>query len=119
MLVDRVRWYALPHGSAPTAEGRPTRCHVKGKHLVLVRWHGTLHALEEKCPYHGASLSGGRVSEGCIVCPRHLHRYDLLTGRGQQPDGGNAAVYPVQERSNGVYIGFTVITLSIFGRDLW
>lgn len=119
MLVDRLRWFKLAHGSAPTAEGRPMRCLVKGKPLVLVRWQGTLHALDENCPHHGASLSGGRVSEGCIICPRHLYHYDLLTGRGKQHDGGNAAVYPVQERSDGVYVGFTVMTLSIFGRDLW
>lgn len=118
MLVDRIRWTKVREGPM-VGEGRPVRCTVKGKQLVLVRWQGTLHALEEKCPHHGASLAGGHVSEGCIVCPRHLYHYDLATGRGQQHDGGNAAAYPVEERGDGIYIGFTIMTVNLFGRDLW
>lgn len=118
MLVDRIRWVKQPEGPA-VGEGKPVRCTVKGKQLILVRWQGTLHALEERCPHHGASLAQGRVHEGCIVCPRHLYQYDLITGRGKQHDGGNAATYPVEERADGTYIGFTFLTLRLFGRDLW
>lgn len=80
--------------------------------LQLARAGGTVPA-----PW-GQYVRGG-VIDGCLVCPRHRYRYDLETGRGRQPDGGNAAVYPTEVRNDAVFIGVGRLTLRLFGRDLW
>ena len=118
MLVERVVWYRWP-GRVPRGNGAMCSGYINGRKLLLVHWNNNLHALEEHCPHHGASMVGGEVDDGCLVCPRHRYRYDLETGRGRQPDGGNAAVYPIDVRNDVVYVGVSKLTLRLFGRDLW
>ncbi|QQR86851.1 MAG: Rieske (2Fe-2S) protein [Flavobacteriales bacterium] len=118
MLVERMVWYRWP-GRIPSGIGAVCPGVISGRKLLLVRWNDHLYALEEQCPHHGASMIAGEVNDGCLVCPRHRYRYDLVTGRGRQPDGGNAAVYPIEVRHGGVFVGVSKLTLRLFGRDLW
>lgn len=49
----------------------PRRMRVAGRDLVVWRAQGVLHAAPDACPHMGASLSEGRVHEGCLECPWH------------------------------------------------
>jgi len=63
--------------------------------LELVGWHdGQQYRVAEAfCPHLGAHLGvGGRVADGCVVCPFHGWTFD--------GEGNNASI-PVSDRTNG------------------
>lgn len=42
---------------------------------------GSVTVLDDICPHAGASLAGGHIEEGCVVCPWHAWRFSLEDGR--------------------------------------
>jgi phenylpropionate dioxygenase-like ring-hydroxylating dioxygenase large terminal subunit len=63
-----------------------------GTELVVWRDEDRWHAFDAHCPHLGAHLAvGGRVSEGCLVCPFHEWSF--------APDGRNVAI-PYADRPN-------------------
>lgn len=79
---------------------------VNGKKLCVVRDHKKLYAVQNSCPHAGGILSGGWCKNGYLICPIHRWEYHLGTGRGAQGQGDYIDIYPVEERENGIYIGF-------------
>ena len=37
-------------------------------------------AFEDMCSHDGESISEGKLEDNCIVCPRHLAKFDIRTG---------------------------------------
>jgi len=49
--------------------------------IALVRdTDGSVHALDDTCTHFVASLSRGRVEDGCLVCPAHGAQFLLNSG---------------------------------------
>jgi nitrite reductase/ring-hydroxylating ferredoxin subunit/uncharacterized membrane protein len=58
----------------------PVGVQVEGRHVLLHRSGGELHAIENVCSHAGGVLSRGDV-DGCVVqCPLHGARFDLRDG---------------------------------------
>jgi 3-phenylpropionate/trans-cinnamate dioxygenase ferredoxin subunit len=64
----------LPEGTMRSHRVAPDR------YVLLARWGGRLHALDDLCNHAGCQLSRGRLEEGRVVCPCHLMAFDLRTG---------------------------------------
>ena len=79
---------------------------LEGKKLCLVRNQGKLYVVENSCPHAGGVLSGGWCKNGHIVCPIHRWEYSLENGRGASGQGDYINIYPVENREDGVYVGF-------------
>ena len=60
---------------------------VGGRKILLIRQDDRYFAIDSTCPHAGASLRKGRLSSGCIRCPKHGIHFDLATG---MPVGGDA-----------------------------
>jgi 3-phenylpropionate/trans-cinnamate dioxygenase ferredoxin subunit len=120
MLVEGTRWKKVEEGDPGTlAEGGIMRVRVNGRTLCLVRNGGRLHALLDRCPHQGSSFIGGWCEGGAIICPMHRMGFDLATGRSRSGGMDSAEVFTVEERADGVYVGFAYTTLKIFGVELW
>ncbi|MBX3250509.1 MAG: Rieske 2Fe-2S domain-containing protein [Myxococcales bacterium] len=72
-------------------EERPARVRVAGVDLAVFRSEprprhggGRVAAVLDRCPHRGASLSGGAVKDGCVVCPYHGWSW-AADGRGRSP----------------------------------
>ncbi len=87
-----------------------------GKHRIcIVHTKEGFYAVNDKCPHNGASLSRGFCSEdGAIVCPVHRYRFDLKTGRAKSGIGDVATIYPIEVRSDGIFIGFEEKVWNLF-----
>ena len=48
--------------------------------LAIYNLSGAFYATEDRCSHGEASLSGGFVEGGCIVCPLHFGSFDIRTG---------------------------------------
>jgi nitrite reductase/ring-hydroxylating ferredoxin subunit len=43
---------------------------------------------------------------GNIVCPLHRYKFSLVNGRNVSGEGYYLKTYPVEQREDGLYIGF-------------
>lgn len=56
-------------------------CAVDGAPLLFSRVGRVATCFRDACAHLGSPISGGAVSEGRIVCPRHGFEYDLISGQ--------------------------------------
>jgi nitrite reductase/ring-hydroxylating ferredoxin subunit len=88
---------------------------VAGKKICIAHTAQGFFAVNDKCPHNGASLGNGYCTkENSIVCPVHRYHFDLRTGRAKSGLGDVAMTYPLEIRSNGVFIGFNEIVWKLF-----
>jgi nitrite reductase/ring-hydroxylating ferredoxin subunit len=75
-----------------------------GKHfrigkLDIAVWHsgGNYYATDAICTHAWVTLTEGDIEDGCIECPLHGGRFDLLTGKAQgAPVFVDLNTYPVR-----------------------
>ncbi len=97
---------SLPEGRVMTVTARTTS-------LCLVHFDGQWAAMDNRCPHQGGPLGEGSIERGIedkcwIRCPWHGWDFDPLTGKppGGHEDSGQET-YPVNVRSDGIYVGMT------------
>ena len=78
---------------------------VAGKKLCAVKIDDEIFVVQSKCPHAGADLSQGFCKEKKLICPYHRYEYDLRTGRGAEGQNNYIETYPVEVRTDGVYVG--------------
>jgi nitrite reductase/ring-hydroxylating ferredoxin subunit len=68
-----------PIGEIPLGEGRAYA--VGGEQIAVFRPRGGgLRAVTAVCPHAGGPLADGQIDGTVVVCPLHLHVYELATG---------------------------------------
>jgi len=77
---------------------------VENRGVAVFRIAGEVRAVDDRCPHAGGSLSGGFVTDGCVICPWHGWPFDVTTGRC--PDNGQwrIKVYSVRIVNDRVQI---------------
>lgn len=79
---------------------------VGEKRICLTRTEERFYALDEKCPHQNLPIThGGFCENGTIVCPFHRYAWDLKTGREVERRENNIQLYPIEERSEGLFVG--------------
>ncbi len=94
-LRDAQAWHALCPLAEVPPPGRGGRYVTLGRRSLTVLRVGEgegleIRVIDDTCPHAGASLSGGFIEDGCIICPHHAWAFDLATGRC--PDNPTIAV---------------------------
>lgn len=69
---------------------------VAGRQLAVFMNQGKLHVTDDYCPHAGASLSGGFLENGCLVCSWHYWAFDLVTGKLAPTGRAHVKVYPAR-----------------------
>ena len=98
-------WYKVANpDELPEGRVKPVTCAAQT--ICLTRHQGQYAALSNKCPHQGGPLGEGSIENGWLRCPWHGWDFDPLTGK---PPGGyddGVPTYPVEEREDGIYVGF-------------
>lgn len=85
-----------------------------GRRFCIVVYKEQLYACASKCPHAGGTMAEGYVDAvGNIVCPVHRYKFDLRTGRNSSGEGYYLKTFPVEERPEGIFVGFK--TGGLFG----
>lgn len=88
-------------------EGNVRTMHIGKKKICLAHTPNGFFAVNDKCPHNGASLGQGKCTQGgVVICPVHRYGFDLKTGRSKSGLGSYVQPYPIEVRSDGVFIGF-------------
>ena len=94
----------LDPGELP--EGRVTSVTCEHTTVCVTHFKGQYAAMDNRCPHQGGPLGEGSIENGLLRCPWHGWDFDPLTGK---PPGGyddGVPTYPVEEREDGIYVGF-------------
>ena len=77
----------------------------KGRALaVFLVGDGSVRVMDDACPHAGASLAGGHVHNGCVICPWHGWPFHVDSGRcADNPDHG-VHTYPTRVFEGRVWI---------------
>ena len=78
---------------------------IQGNTYTLVSDNGKFYVFQSKCPHAHGLLYNGWCKEGKLICPIHRYSYSLETGRGSSGQGDYLTTYPVESRTDGLYVG--------------
>lgn len=65
-------------GDIPNGEGAAFP--IDGKMVAVFNDGGSYHAINDFCPHMGASLAGGALEDGAVICPWHAWRFRVSDG---------------------------------------
>jgi nitrite reductase/ring-hydroxylating ferredoxin subunit len=113
----KTRWYKAFESEAAADQilqiNQPFYLLIEGKAFCVIKRADGIHALDDKCPHQGASLSQGYCSDGNVVCPWHHYQFKISDGRQAGGGGDYVKTHKVETRNDGVYFG--VERLSFLG----
>ncbi len=71
--------------------------------VAVYRVAGRLHAIADRCPHAGATLSEGEADGSVLTCPGHGSRFAIRTGeRLRGPADTDIAVFPLAEKGGQI-----------------
>lgn len=116
MSSGKIKWHKIFDSREAAVNSFPERRVIKimagNKFICFTRNSKNFYAFDDRCPHQGKPLVHGECNEkGEIVCPFHQYHFDLLNGRGH---GLYLKTYPVEEREDGIYVGFEKGFLDFF-----
>ncbi len=114
MPVQKIKWHKIAdhRNELAFADNNLAVAVAGGKKICIGKYQDKLFAVAQKCPHAGGLLAHGYIdAQGRIVCPLHRYKFDLLNGRNVSGEGYYLRHWPVEERSDGVYVGLAATTL--------
>jgi len=77
---------------------------VEGTPILLIKQHGQIFAIDNRCPHQGCGFSGGTLDEGVIVCPCHEWRFDLKTGEYEEEPALKLTKYEWKIKDDKIWV---------------
>jgi nitrite reductase/ring-hydroxylating ferredoxin subunit len=79
---------------------------VNDKKVCIAKNKDKLSVCTAKCPHAGGHFADGFIdATGNIVCPLHRYKFSLQNGRNISGEGYFLKTYPVEIRTEGVFVG--------------
>ncbi len=86
-------------------EGEMKAFTVEGTEIVVVHAEGgELRAIQSICPHQEVELVDGDLQGAVLTCRMHLWQFDVLTGKGVNPDHAELALYPLKLDGDDIYV---------------
>lgn len=105
-MARQLRWIKLSELEILPDDDFVKSVQVNKKRICLIKTEDRWFATQAKCPHAGADLSQGWCKNGKLICPFHRYEYDLQSGKGAPGQGDYIETYPLEIRTNGIYIGW-------------
>ncbi len=77
-------------------EGEGKYVEIGGFQLAVFQEGEAFFCVDNVCPHAGGSLSGGRVEDGCVICPWHDWAFHLNNGQLRGLPGVTISTYPTR-----------------------
>jgi 3-phenylpropionate/trans-cinnamate dioxygenase ferredoxin subunit len=117
MASRALQWHRLAADPdlLPWNDRQLAETSINGKRICVARHEGKFHAFAATCPHAGGHFSEGWIDTlGNIVCPLHRYRFALANGRNTSGEGYYLKTYPLEHRTDGLFIGLP--EPGLFGR---
>lgn len=90
--------------ASDVVEGAILALNINDTPIALTRVSGVVRAFGDICTHDDGPLAEGEVAAGCIVCPRHGARFDLVTGKPTFPAVSKIPIYVAEERDGRIWV---------------
>jgi nitrite reductase/ring-hydroxylating ferredoxin subunit len=119
MGKEKYKWYKIGElGEQVVEENSISIIEVNSKKISVARWHGNLYGFAYKCPHAGGILADGSMDQsGNIICPLHRYKYSIQNGYNVSGEGYYLNTYPIELKSDGIYIGIKDTSIWNFFKD--
>ena len=108
-MIEKIyTWYKIADhiNEIDFAENNIALAVIENKKICIAKFKESVFAFNSQCPHAGGFLADGYIDAlGNIVCPIHQYKYDLKNGRNISGEGYYLKNWPVEIRSDGVYVG--------------
>lgn len=101
---ERIWHKALDHDELP--EGRVKAVICGETTVAMTHYDGEYAALDNQCPHQGGPLGEGSIESGLLRCPWHGWDFYPLTGETPGEFDDCVTTYPIDDREDGIYVGF-------------
>ena len=85
-------------------EGAMLSLNINDTAIALTRLSGVVRAFGDICTHDDGPLADGEIAAGCVVCPRHGARFDLVTGKATFPAVARIPIYAAEERDGMIWV---------------
>lgn len=109
MPDSTIKWVLITDAplSLDWPESQLLDLEVDGKKITLARFKDGYYAFAQKCPHASGRMAQGYINPlGQVVCPLHRYAFDMKNGRNTSGEGYFLKTYPVEQRPEGIFIGF-------------
>ena len=72
----------------------------------------TYHAIDDRCPHKGVSLSKGTFEDAVVTCPAHRFTVDVRTGRSPRNPLMRVSTFPVERTGDLLTVTLPARTLA-------
>jgi toluene monooxygenase system ferredoxin subunit len=87
-------------------EGEVTDVQVGDELILLVRLNGgDIRAYQGCCPHQKTALADGKLDGHILTCAAHSWQFNLSTGEGVNPKGGQLYRYQVKIQGGTIFVG--------------
>ena len=99
-----------PNGFVPVLEenelqeGSMKLVSIEGVPILLIKQHGQIFAIDNRCPHQGCGFSGGTLDGLVVVCPCHDWRFDLKTGEYEEDPEMKLLSYECKVESSKIWV---------------
>jgi nitrite reductase/ring-hydroxylating ferredoxin subunit len=103
----KYNWHkiAASETELPFATNNIAVVEVKEKKICISKHNDVLFAFAYTCPHAGGIMAEGYIDVlGNIVCPVHRYKFNLQNGRNSSGEGYYLKHWPVEKRSDGIYV---------------
>lgn len=86
-------------------QGEMETFEVDGTEILLIHTlGGEIHAVQSICPHQEVDLVEGELEGNELTCCMHLWQFDVVSGKGINPDHAELAKYPVKIEGEDVLV---------------
>jgi 3-phenylpropionate/trans-cinnamate dioxygenase ferredoxin subunit len=103
-----VKWHKIADdiNEIDFADNNIAVIELNGKKICIGKYKEMVYAFAFKCPHASGIMADGFIDAlGNVVCPSHRYKYDMRNGRNVSGEGYYLKNWPVELRSDGVFIG--------------
>lgn len=87
------------------APGEMEEFEVDGQEVLVVHTEGgEIRAIPASCPHQAEPLVEGDLEGNLLTCAAHFWQFDVVTGRGVDPDDVELVQFPVKTEGGEVYV---------------
>lgn len=78
---------------------------IDDRFVIVFRVNDRWSCIDDVCTHDGGTLSDGELEEGCIACPRHGAKFDIVTGEAKtMPATQDTYAHEVMVEGKDVYV---------------
>lgn len=86
-------------------QGEMEEFEVDGEEILLLHTEGgDIRAIPASCPHQETPLVEGELDGNALTCSAHLWQFDVISGKGINPDDAELCLFPVKVENDDIYV---------------